>query len=111
MDGLLNVSLLAQEAVPSIAEPGGIFSRLHGDELFGIVLAIVLGVVVTVITLGCVGWSAANTMHRRKLEADLKREMLDRGMSADEVVKVIEAASPPEGGFDRWMASWAKKKA
>jgi hypothetical protein len=46
--------------------------------------------------------------HRRRTEADLKREMLDRGMSVDEIVKVIEAAAPPEDAAGRWIASWGK---
>jgi hypothetical protein len=36
--------------------------------------------------------------------------MLDRGMTADEIAKVIESATPPEMGFDRWVASWCKNK-
>jgi hypothetical protein len=108
MNGLLNVTLLAQ-TVQSIPESGGLFSGMDPDHRFGVMLAIILAVTLVVIVLGCVGWSAANSMHRRRLEADMKRDMLDRGMSADEVAKVIEAAPPPEGGFDRWMASWGKK--
>jgi hypothetical protein len=50
-----------------------------------------------------------NSIHRRRVEADLKREMLDRGMSADEIAKIIEAAAPPEDGTQRWIASWARK--
>src|SRR5690606_3710764 len=109
-NGLLTVTLLAQEGLPSVPGSTGIFDGMHSDARFGIVMAIVLGVTAAVIILGCVGWNMANSMHRRRLEADLKRDMLDRGMSADEISKVIEAASPPEGGFDRWMASWARKK-
>ena len=41
----------------------------------------------------------------------MKREMIERGMSADEITKVIEAAMPPEDATQRWIASWAKKKA
>jgi hypothetical protein len=42
-----------------------------------------------------------------QIEADLKRDMLDRGMSADEIQKVIEAT--PQSGMDRLMGSWCKK--
>ena len=54
--------------------------------------------------------SAFSGVHRRRIEAELKRDMLDRGMSADEVVKVIEAATPPEDATQRWIASWCRKK-
>lgn len=42
-----------------------------------------------------------------QIEADLKRDMLDRGMTADEIQKVIEAT--PQSGMDRLMGSWCKK--
>jgi hypothetical protein len=44
------------------------------------------------------------------VEAEMKRDMIERGMSADEIAKIIEAASPPEDGTQRWIASWARKK-
>lgn len=34
-----------------------------------------------------------NSIHRRRTEADLKRELLDRGMSAEEIATVIAATS------------------
>jgi hypothetical protein len=50
--------------------------------LFFILLAIIA-------TTGLV----ANSIHRRRTEADLKRELLDRGMSAEEIATVIAATS------------------
>ena len=41
---------------------------------------------------------------------DLKREMIDRGMSADEISKVVESTTPPEDATQRLIASWARKK-
>ena len=66
----------------------------------------------TAILLGTFGiiTSAINSVHRRRAEMELKREMIDRGMSADEIAKVIESAAPPEDGTQRWIASWARKK-
>jgi hypothetical protein len=55
----------------------------------------------------------SNTMvsfHGRRLEADMKREMIERGMSADDIVKIIEAAPPLEDGTQRWIASWGRSK-
>jgi hypothetical protein len=53
--------------------------------------------------------STINSIHHRRVEADMKRDMIERGMSADEITKVIEAAMPPEDATQRWIASWAKK--
>ena len=49
-------------------------------------------------------------MHRRRLENELKKEMIDRNLSSDEIATIIEAAPPPEDGLDRWIASWGEKK-
>jgi len=51
------------------------------------------GVICTLITFVS---STINSIHHRRVEADMKREMIERGMSADEITKVIEAAMPPE---------------
>jgi hypothetical protein len=50
------------------------------------------------------------SVQRRRVETDLKREMIDRGMSAEEIANVIEAVAP-EDAAQRWIATWAKKKA
>jgi hypothetical protein len=55
--------------------------------------------------------STINSIHHRRMEAEMKRDMIERGMSGDEITKVIEAAMPPEDATQRWIASWAKKKA
>ena len=103
MFALTKLSLVAQSA-------GGLFSDLDTDHKFALMLTTIVAVTGVVITLGCVGWSAANAMHRRRLEADMKRDMLDRGMTADDIAKVIESATPPESGVDRWIAGWGKNK-
>lgn len=64
------------------------------------------GVICTVV--GCVS-GAASTMHRHRLESELKREMLDRGMGADEIAKVVESAQPKDF-LERWAASCGRKK-
>jgi len=50
----------------------------------------------------------AKTRHRQA-EAEMKREMLDRGMSSEEIAQIIESA-PPSDFLDRWAASCGKKK-
>ena len=88
------------------------------DEFFGmdqnqrfVVILTVLGCATgLIIALAAIIYSALDAAHRRRTEANLKREMLDRGMSVDEIVKVIEAAAPPEDAAGRWIASWCKHK-
>jgi hypothetical protein len=36
---------------------------------------------------------------------ELKREMLDRGMSADDIAKVIKA-TPSSGTAEAWASAW-----
>lgn len=99
----IEISVLAQSV-------SGFFSGIEPDERFVLALLAILMSTVVLITLGCTAFSAANSMHRRRLEADLKQDMLDRGMTADEIAKIIESAAPPENGVDRWIASWCKHK-
>jgi hypothetical protein len=58
-----------------------------------------------VILIGCI----TTAMHRRRLESELKRDMLDRGMSADDIVRVIESAQPKDF-LERWAAAQGKGK-
>jgi hypothetical protein len=85
------------------------FGELDSGRRFSLIVVVVgcaTGVLCTL--LGCIS-STINSIHHRRVEADMKREMIDRGMSADEIAKVIEAAMPPEDATQRWIASWAKK--
>ncbi|MBX3425643.1 MAG: hypothetical protein KF688_08190 [Pirellulales bacterium] len=101
--------LLAQEAYDAAAV-GGWFTDIDASQRF-VLTIVALGCATGVlITLGCVAAAMWNSAHRRRIEVDLKRELLDRGMSADELAKVIEAAPPPEDGLGRWLASCSKNK-
>lgn len=88
------------------------------DAFFGIesgerfpLLVIAIGCATgIIISLAGISAGVLNAMHRRRVEEGMKRDMLDRGMSADEIVKVVEAAPPPEDATGRWVASWCKKK-
>jgi hypothetical protein len=53
---------------------------------------------------------AISSVYRRRAEMELKRDMIDRGMSAEEIAKIIESATPPEDATQRLIASWARKK-
>ena len=84
------------------------FFGLDVNQRFVALLTVVGCVTGVIISLAGIIYAAFDSSHRRRTEANLKREMLDRGMSVDEVVKVIEAASPPEDAAGRWIASWSK---
>src|SRR5215207_3711677 len=80
------------------------FFGLDQNQRFVLLLTIVGGSIGIIISLAGILYSALDAAHRRRTEADLKRDMLDRGMSVDEIVKVFEAAAPPEDATGRWIA-------
>jgi hypothetical protein len=88
----------------------GMMSDLDAKQRFALLIvgiACGTGVICTVVVFVS---STLVSFHRRRLEAQMKREMIERGMSADEIVKIIEAAPPLEDGSQRWMASWGAAK-
>jgi hypothetical protein len=86
------------------------FLGLDQEQRFVVMLVVAGCLTGLIITLAGILHSALDAAHRRRTEANLKREMLDRGMSVDEIVKVIEAAAPPEDAAGRWVASWCKSR-
>lgn len=89
---------------------GSIFSGLDSGDRIPVLLAAVGCLTGVIISLAYFTSSWANAHHRRRVEADLKRDMLDRGMSADEIVKVIESSAPSEDATSRVVDSWCKRK-
>ena len=79
------------------------FFGLDQDQRF-VLLIVTIGCATAIIiaalgiVLGVVG-----ATQRRRLEAELKREMLDRGLMPDEITKVIEATAPKDA-LDRWLS-------
>ena len=60
----------------------------QGFLAFAIAIGCFTGVVITLVALVS---ASITSINRQRSEADLKRDMLDRGMSADEIAKVISA--------------------
>jgi hypothetical protein len=86
------------------------WNDINPNNRFALIVVVVgcaTGVICTLITMIS---GTINAMHHRRVEADMKREMIERGMSADEITKIVEAAMPPEDATQRLIASWAKKK-
>ena len=86
------------------------FFGLDNDQRFIVILTALGCATAVVISLAGIVYSWADGAHRRRMEAEMKRDMLDRGMSADDVAKVIESVPPPEDAAGRWIASWCHKK-
>jgi hypothetical protein len=88
----------------------GMLTEISPEQRF-IVVIVAIGCAVAVI-LGLAGIisSTIGSVYRRRAELDLKREMIDRGMSADDIAKIIESATPPEDATQRLIASWARPK-
>jgi hypothetical protein len=88
--------LLAQVS-ESVPDPwADTFFGLNASERFPLLIVAIGCITGVIITLACIISSALATAHQRRLEIELKREMLDRGMSADEVAKVIETTVPDQ---------------
>jgi hypothetical protein len=85
------------------------FFGLNAEQRFVLMIIAICcttGIICTVV--GCAA-GVSSSMHRRRTEMELKHELLDRGMSADEIAKVVES-TPPTDFIERWAASCGKKK-
>lgn len=102
---LYSLSLLAESVDPWAST----FFGLDQDNRFVLMLVTigcVTGVICTVVS--CVS-GAVNSIHRRRLDHELKQDLLDRGMTAEEVARVVES-SPPNDFLDRWAKARAANK-
>jgi hypothetical protein len=85
------------------------FFGFDAEQRFVVVLvAMGCALVLTISVAGIIA-GVATAIHKRRSEEGLKRDMLDRGMSADEIAKVIESARGPEDALGRLVANWGKK--
>lgn len=100
---LTKIPLLADWATSALSD----FNPNNRFALIVVIIGCATGVICTIVVFAS---TTINSIHRRRVEADMKCEMIERGMSADEIAKIIEAASPPEDGTQRWIASWGNKK-
>jgi hypothetical protein len=97
------------KAAESILVAGPSFD-FSSEQWFVIALVVISCATAVIISLAGITASVVSAVHRRRIEESLKQDMLDRGMTADEIVKVIESAAPPEDATGRWIASWCKKR-
>lgn len=88
--------LLAQVSQPVHDSWADAFFGFDPEQRFALTIVAIGCLTGIIITLACLISSAISNAHQRRLEVELKREMLDRGMSADEVAKVIETTVPDQ---------------
>ena len=66
---------------------GEFLTKVDGGELIAII-SVGGGMLIALLSIGVAAWHKVRT---EQIAADLKRDMLDRGMSADEIKTVLEA--------------------
>jgi hypothetical protein len=104
------ISGLLAQVYESVPDPWA--EQLFGfdpEQRFALIILVLGCITGVIVTLACIISSAMSHAHKRRLETELKREMLDRGMSADEVARVIEA-SVPDDATKRINAFFGRKK-
>jgi hypothetical protein len=75
------------------AEPQSILdvlNRISGNDLTAIVFIFMLFVFVTIVIIAM----TIQRMHRSRLDDALKRDLVERGFSADEIARIVESSSP-----------------
>jgi len=85
------------------------FFGLDQEQRF-VILIIAIGCATGVIctVVGCVT-GASTSIHRRRAESELKRELIDRGMSAEDIARVVESTQPTDF-LEHLADSFFKKK-
>ena len=66
------------------------FSKFNAEDLTGLI-AVVLVFAVAAVAVICFTFYS---IHKSRAEHALKRELLDRGMSAEEIATIVRAAPP-----------------
>lgn len=101
--------LFAESITPPTDEWQKVFFGFDQDQRFALMIVAIgclTGIICTIV--GCLT-SAVTSTQRNRTEADLKRELIDRGMTADEIAQVVEAA-PPKHWLERWANAQSKRK-
>ena len=70
---------------------------IQPEERFALcITTIVVGLTALVFVIAIVSHMTGK-IHRARLENALKRELLDRGMSSEEIAQIVEASAAPKG--------------
>ena len=84
------------------------FFGLDSEGRFVVILVVIGCTTAILISLGGMFAGVWHSIKHKQIEAELKQDMLDRGLSSEEIEQVIEAR--PREGIDRWINSWGKKQ-
>ena len=101
--------LLAHEAVVQTDKWTDEFFGLDQEQRFVLLILMIVSITAILIVIPSIIATVYGGMHRRQAELELKQEMLDRGMSAEEIAEVIKAA-PVEDAASRWVEGWKQKR-
>jgi hypothetical protein len=87
------------------------FLGFDAEQRFAVVMTVIgcITGIIVVLSLAATISSLIRGVHGRHVEARLKREMLDRGLAADDIVKVIEAGPAAEESASWWACCSPKK--
>jgi hypothetical protein len=109
MSALLHLPTLLAETTANAVDPwASTFFGLNAEQRF-VLMIIAIGCATGIlIGLPSVVLNLVGNIQRHRINIEFKREMLDRGMSAEEIAKIIESAPLPEDGIGRWFASLGK---
>lgn len=99
----------AQETVVTADGWSTNFFGLDQEQRFVLLIIMIVASTAILIVIPSIIATVYSGMHRRQAEMELKQEMLDRGMSAEEIAEVIKAA-PVEDAASRWVEGWKQKK-
>ena len=80
----------ADEPILQLLDPYDAMYKVNSEGRT-IVLAMIPGTLVGIVAI--IG-STINRIHRRNVDAAMKQDMLDRGLSADDIERVLAAKSP-----------------
>jgi hypothetical protein len=84
---------------------GDSFLGLDQNQRFVVVLTALGCLTGVIITIVSVAYCWIDGASQRRIEMEMKREMLDRGMTADEIALVIKA-TPSTGKAEAWASAW-----
>ena len=86
-----------------------VFFGLESEEYRIAVIVVAIGCsTLLLLVLGCVLMNIWGSVRQKQIDSELKQDMLDRGMTAEQIEQVIKAQ--PKEGIDHWLEVWAKKK-
>jgi hypothetical protein len=111
MLALIHYPMLLADAAAQATDPwANTFFGLNSEQRFVLMLIGVGCATGILIGLPSVVLNLVGNIQRHRINTEFKREMLDRGMTADEISKVMESTPMPEDGFGRWVASLGKNR-